>query len=187
VSDDTWIVVPNWRKFQHYQDGRWPTWLKLYVELAHKPEWLALRYDDRGLLVTVWIEYALSHGRLTQRTLCGRLVDDLRTPSAQRKHLARALKRLNHAGWIELNSRPSLAQKENPKGFSLERASERPAKRSRSRAKEKPVNPAARRKVCPECEMSAPHHATDCTLAPPPRKPTLEDALTRRAMRNSDR
>lgn len=35
------IQVKNWRKFQHYRDGRTPTWIKLYVDLTK-------RYDRKG-------------------------------------------------------------------------------------------------------------------------------------------
>lgn len=61
---DGWVVIPNWRKFQHYRN-RQPTWIKVYTELNSTDEWLALSMASRGLLVTCWAEYARSRGQLS--------------------------------------------------------------------------------------------------------------------------
>ena len=53
---DCWIVVPNWDKFQHYND-REPAWIKLYTELNASDDWLDLSRQN-GDVDTVWIEYA---------------------------------------------------------------------------------------------------------------------------------
>lgn len=60
---DGWIVIPNWRRFQHYRN-RQPPWIKVYTELNSSDEWLALSLSARGLLVTCWLEYARSRGQL---------------------------------------------------------------------------------------------------------------------------
>ena len=61
---DGWIVIPNWDKFQHYRT-RQPTWIKVYLELTSKDEWLSLSMSTRGLLLTCWLEYARRKGVLT--------------------------------------------------------------------------------------------------------------------------
>jgi len=58
-----WIVVRNWRRFQHYKD-RDPPWIKLYTELNSDPNWLGLSLSERGLLVTIWVEFARSRGQV---------------------------------------------------------------------------------------------------------------------------
>jgi len=97
MSDrDVWVVIPNWGKFQHYHD-RNPTWLKLYVELASRDEWLALTDADRGLLVLLWVEYARSNGRLRAANV----------PAKDRQRSRkRSFERLKEAGFIELSSSP---------------------------------------------------------------------------------
>jgi len=62
-ADELWIHVPNWHRFQHYND-RDPSWIKVYTDLTHKPEWDELSLAARGLLVSLWIEYASSNGLL---------------------------------------------------------------------------------------------------------------------------
>ena len=62
-EEDPYVVVPNWRRFQHYGD-RNPPWLKLYTELQSRDDWRALSLAERGLLVTIWIEFARSRGQL---------------------------------------------------------------------------------------------------------------------------
>jgi hypothetical protein len=94
-----WIVVPNWSKFQHYKD-REPFWIKLYTELNSRDDWLSLSPAQRGLLVTIWIEYGRSRGRLSIHqvlSLC---------PGGVRQDTWKAL---NDAGFIRFRSRRPLA------------------------------------------------------------------------------
>jgi hypothetical protein len=56
-----WIVIPNWKRFQHYQD-RNPKWIKNYTELMDDPEYLRLSFHRRGLLHCLWVDFALSRG-----------------------------------------------------------------------------------------------------------------------------
>ena len=60
----SWIVVPNWPKFQHYSDDRALVWIKLYLELRSRDDWRQLSLAARGLLVSIWIEYAASDGQI---------------------------------------------------------------------------------------------------------------------------
>ena len=96
-----WIVIPNWEHFQHYKD-RNPSWIKLYLELNSADEWLGLSTAARGMLVTIWIEYARSGGVLRVEKcmqLCGK--------SARSWHLTS----LKDAGYIEISaSQPSRAR-----------------------------------------------------------------------------
>jgi len=63
VTHGGWIVIPNWDKFQHYKD-RNPTWIKVHVELVDKPEWRELPDRRKGILVSLWLLYAASNGRV---------------------------------------------------------------------------------------------------------------------------
>ena len=101
MTDEQWIVVPNWDKFQHYKDRR-PVWIKVYTELVHKDEWRRLSNAECGLLVRIWIESALGDGQISTRSLrevCGK--------SFRTEHLAS----LNHAGFIALSDSKPLARR----------------------------------------------------------------------------
>jgi hypothetical protein len=93
MSDDPWIIVPNWSKYQHYKD-REPTWIKLYLELNSRDDWLDLTDAERGLLVLVWVAFACSKGQLKFHNL---------PANTRQKHRRRTLQRLNHAGWVRLS------------------------------------------------------------------------------------
>jgi hypothetical protein len=104
---DLYIVIPNWGKFQHYKDRR-PVWIKLYTELSSRDDWRSLTFAERGLLVTIWIEYAQARGRLR--------VSSVLSSVPLRGHLRRALSgltRLNDAGFIRLVDSKPLAQIKN--------------------------------------------------------------------------
>lgn len=95
---DLYIVIPNWGKFQHYKDRR-PVWIKLYTELNSRDDWNALTYSERGLLVTIWVEYARAGGRLKVSNV----------PSIGRQKSAkRGFERLNHAGFIRFSASPEV-------------------------------------------------------------------------------
>jgi len=100
-----WIVVPNWDKFQHYTD-RDPVWIKVYTELNSRDDFLELTPSGRGLLLTIWLEYARSRGRLRAKTvllLCG--------PHSRYAHL----KPLVDAGYIQLSASPRALAREEVK------------------------------------------------------------------------
>ena len=73
-------MIPNWERFQHYQDRDAP-WIKLYVRLNSDDDWLSMSTALRGVLTTIWLEYARSDGQLRVgrvMELCGK--------SAKRAH-----------------------------------------------------------------------------------------------------
>ena len=98
MNCEPWIVIPNWRRFQHYGAARRPTWIKNYTELLHKDEYLDLPMSARGLLHGIWLAYADRDGRLRSADLPAILLG-----RARDAHLAS----LNHAGLVEFSaSRP---------------------------------------------------------------------------------
>ena len=102
--DDMWIVVPNWSRFQHYKD-RDPTWIKVYANLNSDDKWCRLSASQRGLLVSVWVEYARADGVLRvprMRDVMGQACD-------RYGNFTKQLESLNHAGLIELSASKPLA------------------------------------------------------------------------------
>jgi hypothetical protein len=143
MSDERWIVVPNWEKFQHYND-RTPVWIKVYAELNSSDEWTRLTLAERGLLVTVWLEFGRSRGQCSVghvQRLCG--------SSARVRHF----EALSDAGFIEISASkplalryhsraPARSREEISTEISKEGASARAKESSRSRL-EKNIYPAA--------------------------------------------
>jgi hypothetical protein len=125
VNGDSWIVIPNWDKFQHYKD-RDPPWIKLYTELNRRDDWRTLTYAERGLLCSLWTEYCVAGGVLRVSDLgarCGQRVD------------SRALDSLNHAGFIQLAASKPLA-------LARPRETEkRQRRKTPSRSRAKPATP----------------------------------------------
>src|SRR6185436_10586708 len=89
--NNDWMIVPNWERFQHYGLARRPLWIKNYITLLHKDDYLDLPFAARGLLHGIWLAYADRDGQLRRSDLAsalqGRVID---------AHLAS----LNHAGLI---------------------------------------------------------------------------------------
>jgi hypothetical protein len=134
MSEERWIIVRNWERFQHYKD-RDPYFIKLYTELQHDHNWLALTGHQRAVLVGIWLEYASARCQLPLNTasLTRRLA--LRVSSA-------TLKALNHAGFIEFSSRAALEiARSQEVEAEIERETEREVKGStvRRRAREHDV------------------------------------------------
>jgi hypothetical protein len=96
---DGWIIVRNWDKFQHYSDRR-PPWIKLYTDINSNDEWCELSTAARGMLTTIWAEYARSGGHLPlwkAMQLCGK--------SARTAHIDSLI----HAGFIQVVASKPLA------------------------------------------------------------------------------
>src|SRR5262245_51436039 len=71
-AETDWLIVPNWEKFQHYRDRK-PTWIKVYAQLLHDPDYLGLSLATKGLLQVIWLAYSQCEQRLTVarlRRLC---------------------------------------------------------------------------------------------------------------------
>ncbi len=124
MSDERWIVVRNWDKFQTYTD-RVPPWIKLYTaELANNPEWERLSPGSRGVLVTIWVEYALHQGQLRVEVVqrasgsgwkvgyLNRLVDAGLIDVVASKPLARARPRKEQEEEKEKSARPRARDRE---------------------------------------------------------------------------
>lgn len=106
VNSDGWIVVPNWERFQHYKD-RTPPWIKLYLELLHKPEFLDLTFAARGVLMTVWLLYTASDGVLDVSQVRAQC-----TSKARARHFQGHLEALSDAGFIQFSASRPLAQRQ---------------------------------------------------------------------------
>lgn len=94
--DERWIVIPNWERFQHYSD-RDPAWIKNYLSLLHKDEYLRLTGHQRAVLHGLWLAYAAAHCQLRVDTLSLTRQIGLRVSS-------RTLELLNHAGLVEFSA-----------------------------------------------------------------------------------
>jgi hypothetical protein len=97
-----WIVIPNWRRFQHYGDRRDPPWIKNYEALLHNADYLALTGHQRGVLHGLWLEYAASHCQIADSTATVTRQLGVRVSRA-------TLKALNDAGFIEFSASRPLA------------------------------------------------------------------------------
>lgn len=100
MSNQDWIVVPNWERFQHYGLYRRPLWIKNYTELLRKDEYLDQPLAARGLLHGIWLAYADRDGRLRRSDLPATLLG-----RARDAHLAS----LNQAGLIEFRASKPLS------------------------------------------------------------------------------
>jgi hypothetical protein len=101
MSDERWIEVVHWHRFQHYSD-RDPPWIKNYLALLHDENYLSLTGHQRAVLHGLWLEYASARCQLplSTRSLTRRLA--LRVSSA-------TLEALNHAGFIRVVASKPLA------------------------------------------------------------------------------
>lgn len=100
-SEDDWLIVPNWGKFQHYRN-RNPAWIKVYSQLLHDPDYLGLSLASKGLLVLVWLSYSSTDEQLTVRSLRRLARDKFGFPQ---------LLALNHAGFLSWSASKPLAPK----------------------------------------------------------------------------
>lgn len=67
-SSAGWIVVVGWETFQHYRD-RTPIWIKTYLDLLERDEYLDLPPATRGLLHDLWLLTARRSGVVSANTL----------------------------------------------------------------------------------------------------------------------
>lgn len=91
------IIISNWDDFQHYKNRDVP-WIKSYTRLMAKDEYLELSFHLRGILHSLWLEYAASNRQLRDSTVA------LTRRLGQRVTM-RDLETLNHAGFITFQSR----------------------------------------------------------------------------------
>ena len=103
MSDELWIVIPRWNDFQHpdtTRSGVMP-WVKNFTRLLSDDRYLDLSFVQRGILHSIWLEYARSRGKLRMST-DGTLVS-LSRRLGQNVRLAQ-LVALNDAGFIEFSA-----------------------------------------------------------------------------------
>lgn len=104
------IRIPRWEEFQHYHGGRTVLWIKLYTRLLSDDAFLSLTWAQRGVLVSLWLEYA--------RTNAHRPPESAQSISGDTSVISRrvggkvrkdTLEALNQAGFIELSASSLLA------------------------------------------------------------------------------
>jgi hypothetical protein len=128
MNDDPWIIVPNWKKFQHYTD-RQPLWIKVYTELNSRDDFLGLYDSSAGLLLRIWIEFARAEGQLRLSTV---------PAGVRQKNRRRALERLKDAGLIQLSdSKPPRHTDRTPLALARARARSREKKYLRTSSEER--------------------------------------------------
>src|SRR4029077_7031859 len=128
-------TVATGAKFQPDGDRRSVPWIKVYTELNSDPEWLGLSTALRGMLVTIWLEYARSRGQLPLwkvMQLCGK--------SARSVHI----ESLNHAGFIALCASKPLALARS-REVEVEEEKKKTYAHTRKPAKPQPVDNSAGR------------------------------------------
>ena len=70
MSDNGWVVVRNWHRFQHRdamrsaEHGVIP-WIRTYTRLLHDDSYIDLTMTQRGALHILWSLYAASDGQLS--------------------------------------------------------------------------------------------------------------------------
>jgi hypothetical protein len=99
---ERYIVIPKWEDFQHYSD-RDPIWIKVYTRLLSDEAFLDLTFHQRGVLVSLWIEYARSGRQLRDNTLT-------LTRQLVGRVSRRDIEALTYAGFITFSASKPLAQ-----------------------------------------------------------------------------
>lgn len=145
MSEERWIVIPNWDRFQHYKD-RDPSWIKVYLELFNRDDYLRLTPTSRALLHGIWGLYALSHGRLRASRVPQAL--NMRASSVQWESLVQA-------GFIELSASESVPLTRSRENFVLKKEEEDARALAPEPAEAAPAAPALEEgeTVCPRCGL----------------------------------
>lgn len=98
-AGDQWLVMDRWDDFQHPDAMRSgvPPWIKTYTRLLSNDEFLTLSHHLRGVLLSLWLEYATARRQLRDNTvaLSRRLGHRVTT---------RDLEALNHAGFVHFSA-----------------------------------------------------------------------------------
>jgi hypothetical protein len=102
VSEERWIVFPDWEHFEHRDVQRYetaPPWIKLYTRELDEDAYQELSSHRRAVLLDLRRLYAAKRGRLRvdTRSITRRL--GVRVTSAD-------IKALNHAGFLGLEASP---------------------------------------------------------------------------------
>jgi hypothetical protein len=110
---ERYIVIPRWDEFQHYSN-RDPIWVKVYTRLLSDEAFRDLTFHQRGVLLSLWVEYARS-GR--------QLRDNTATLTRQLGHrvMRRDIEALTYAGFLTFSASAPLAQRREEKRRTLSR------------------------------------------------------------------
>lgn len=101
------IDITNWERFQAYDKST--IWIRLYTRLLSDDNFLDLTWPQRGILVSLWLEYArANHGRPVGDTRAIRGNTAALTRRLGGRVTSVQLEALNHAGFITLSSRAGL-------------------------------------------------------------------------------
>jgi len=111
---ELWLVIPRWDGFQHpdtTRTGSMP-WIKNFTRLLSDDAYLDLSWQQRGLLHSIWLEYARSRGQVRVKT--GSRHVSLSRRLGQTVRFSQ-LEALNHAGWIAFSaSKPASTTASEP-------------------------------------------------------------------------
>lgn len=108
---ERYIVIPKWEEFQHYSD-RDPIWIKIYTRLMSDDAFRDLSFHRRGVLVSLWIEYARSGRQLRDNTVT-------LTRQLGDRVLRRDIEALTYAGFLTFSASAPLAQRREEKRRTL--------------------------------------------------------------------
>lgn len=106
---EEWIVIPNWDDFQHpdaTRTGNIP-WIKSYTRLQSDRNYLNLTFHQRGLLHSLWLEYARARRQLSGSTLS-------LTRQLGHRVATRDLKAIQQAGFITITASKPQAESKQP-------------------------------------------------------------------------
>ena len=101
MTDERWIVIPNWKQFQHYAD-RDPRWIKNYRAQLMDDDYRDLSFTQRGLLHGLRLLYAASDGKVLESTVA-------LTQKLGQRVTTRSLEALSDAGLIAFSASKPLA------------------------------------------------------------------------------
>jgi hypothetical protein len=158
--DDRWIVVPEcgarkhgpscppacWARATHYTD-RAAIWVKAYVDLLNRDEYLDLTAHRRAVLHGIWLLYAMNGRRLAHdtRTLSRRL--GLKVTTAD-------LEALNQAGWITTSASTPLATREHEASLEVEVEEKKDSSTSGIEPRARGVSGSTKNARCPKCDLA---------------------------------
>lgn len=105
MTDELYIWINGWEKFQHYKNRR-PAWIKFYVELLDDDTYLDLTEHRALLLHRLWLVFASSRCRLRLDTRSLSRHTFLRVTTAD-------IESLSQAGYISIVDSTALAEREH--------------------------------------------------------------------------
>lgn len=147
-----WLAIVGWRKFQHYHDRR-PIWIKTYLDLLERDEYLDLTPTARAVLHGLWLMTA-------RRPSVNRLSTSKLSRALNMRVTSQHLTSLRDAGFIDFCSSKTDAE------LVQNRSTEVEVEIEKERAFPLNGQPKTQTVVCPECGVGgASHiHASDCSL-----------------------